>query len=75
MPGSSTTPGRSDLAMVRPKRVAVGAFALEGLYAQAKPPVYVVVDISEITDPEAYKAISQVPNASMPLQDGPHQPH
>jgi hypothetical protein len=22
MPGSSTTPGRSDLAMVRPKRVA-----------------------------------------------------
>ena len=25
MPGSSTTPGRSDLAMVRPKRVAYRA--------------------------------------------------
>ena len=30
--------------------VALGAIAVQGLHAQAKPPVYVVTDISEITD-------------------------
>lgn len=37
--------------------VALGAIAIQGLHAQAKPPVYYVVDISEMTDPEGYKAI------------------
>jgi hypothetical protein len=43
---------------------AVGAFAIQTLHAQAKPPAIVVVDISEITDPEGYKALSQRPAAS-----------
>ena len=36
--------------------VALGAIAVQGLNAQAKPPVYQVVDISELTDPDGYKA-------------------
>jgi uncharacterized protein (DUF1330 family) len=37
--------------------VAVGAVAVQGLHAQAKPPTYVVVDISKVTDPEGFKAL------------------
>jgi len=37
--------------------VAVGGAFVHGLKAQATPPVYVVVAISEITDPEGFKAI------------------
>ena len=33
--------------------VAVGAFAIQGLYAQAKPPVYFVVE-NEISDVQGY---------------------
>ena len=47
--------------------VALGASAIQGLHAQAKPPVYAIVDITAITDPDGYKAISQVPNADMPI--------
>ena len=36
---------------------ALGAAAIQALHAQVKPPVYVVVDISDITDPEGFKAI------------------
>ena len=43
---------------------ALGAVAIQALHAQAKPPAYVVVDISEITDPEGYKAIGQRSNAA-----------
>jgi uncharacterized protein (DUF1330 family) len=43
---------------------ALGAAAIQALHAQAKPPVYAVVDISEITDPEGYKAIGQRSNAA-----------
>jgi len=35
----------------------VGGMVVQGLQAQTTPPSYVVVDISEITDPEGYKAI------------------
>ena len=35
----------------------LGAIIVTGLHAQAKPPVYQVVDISEITDAEGYKTI------------------
>src|ERR1700677_1519539 len=35
----------------------VGGMAVQGLRAQTSPPSYVVVDISDITDPEGYKAI------------------
>jgi uncharacterized protein (DUF1330 family) len=34
-----------------------GAAAVQTLHAQGKPPVYVVTDISEITDPEGFKAV------------------
>jgi uncharacterized protein (DUF1330 family) len=44
--------------------IAVGAIAVQGLNAQTKPPVYVVVDFSEITDPEGYKALSGRSNAA-----------
>jgi uncharacterized protein (DUF1330 family) len=37
--------------------IAVGGTVIQGLHAQATPPAYVVVDISDITDPEGFKAI------------------
>jgi uncharacterized protein (DUF1330 family) len=37
--------------------IAVGAAVIQGLHAQAVPAAYVVVDISDITDPEGFKAI------------------
>jgi uncharacterized protein (DUF1330 family) len=37
--------------------VAVGAAVIQGLHAQGAPPAYVVVDISDFTDPEGFKAI------------------
>jgi uncharacterized protein (DUF1330 family) len=42
--------------------VGLGGAAIQGLHAQAKPPVYAVVDISEITDPEGFKALGQRSN-------------
>jgi len=46
--------------------LAVGAAAIGGLYAQAKPPAYVIIDISETLDVDAYiKAVSAAePNAT-----------
>jgi uncharacterized protein (DUF1330 family) len=37
--------------------VAVGGAIMQGLHAQAKPPVHVVVDIYDITDADGFKAI------------------
>ena len=37
--------------------VVAGGAIMQGLHAQAKPPVYVVVDIFDVTDPEGFKAI------------------
>jgi uncharacterized protein (DUF1330 family) len=36
--------------------VALGASAIQGLHAQAKPPVYAIVEIDEIIDPATYAA-------------------
>jgi len=36
--------------------VAIGATAIQGLHAQAKPPTYVVVAVRKINDADAYKA-------------------
>jgi uncharacterized protein (DUF1330 family) len=36
--------------------LGLGAIATRGLHAQAKPPVYVVIDISEITDADGFRA-------------------
>ena len=41
---------------------ALGAAVIQGLHAQAKPPVYIVTDISEVTDSEGFKAVGQRPN-------------
>jgi len=43
---------------------AIGGAVIQGLHAQAKPPVYVVIDINEITDADGYKVLSQRPSAS-----------
>jgi uncharacterized protein (DUF1330 family) len=36
---------------------AAGGSAIQVLHAQATPPAYSIVDISEITDPEGFKAL------------------
>jgi uncharacterized protein (DUF1330 family) len=36
---------------------AIGATAIQGLHAQAKPPTYVVVAIRKINDADSFKAI------------------
>ena len=38
--------------------VSLGAVGIEGLGAQSRPPTYFIVDISEITDPEGFKALA-----------------
>ena len=48
--------------------VALGAAAIQAVYAQAKTPVYAVIEITTITDPEGYDAIRKVPNANMPIR-------
>jgi uncharacterized protein (DUF1330 family) len=44
--------------------VALGAIAIQGLHAQAKGPVYFVSDITEVTDPEGFKAVGERSTAS-----------
>jgi uncharacterized protein (DUF1330 family) len=43
--------------------VAVGAFAVQGLHAQAKPPTYVVIEIAKTPDSEGFKAVTSSPAA------------
>ena len=43
--------------------VGIGALAVQGLHAQAKPPAYVVIDIAKMTDPEGFKAVTSSPAA------------
>jgi len=45
------------LALTLLAGVAIGATAVQGLHAQAKPPTYVVVAIRKINDADSYKAI------------------
>jgi hypothetical protein len=40
---------------------ALGATALQGLHAQAKPPAYFVIEINKVTDAEGFKVITQRP--------------
>jgi uncharacterized protein (DUF1330 family) len=35
----------------------LGAAAIQGLHAQAKAPVYVIVDIADVTNPESFKTL------------------
>ena len=39
--------------------IALGALAIQGLHAQAKPPAYVVVAIQSIIDPAGLKAVAE----------------
>ena len=39
----------------------LGAAAMKGLHAQAKPPAYFIVEINKINDAEGFKAITQRP--------------
>ena len=39
-----------------------GAAAVQGIHVLAKPPVYAVVDIDQITDPEGFKVVGQRSN-------------
>jgi uncharacterized protein (DUF1330 family) len=43
---------------------ALGATAIQGLHAQAKPPVYQVTVIDEITDPAGFAAVGGRSNAA-----------
>ena len=52
------------LALTMLAGTALGAAAIQALHAQAKPPVYVVIDIADITDPEGFKALGQRSNAA-----------
>ena len=42
----------------------VGAAAISALHAQGTKPGYAVVDISEVTDPEAFKGITTSPTTT-----------
>jgi hypothetical protein len=44
--------------------VALGAAAITGLNAQTKPPAYVIINVSKITDPEGFKAVLNSSRAS-----------
>jgi uncharacterized protein (DUF1330 family) len=55
---------RIALGMVMLAGVAIGATAIQGLHAQAKPQAIVVVDIGEIIDPDGFKVIPASPATS-----------
>jgi uncharacterized protein (DUF1330 family) len=42
----------------------LGAVAVQTLQAQAKPPTYVVIDITDVTDPGGFKAVTSSTAAS-----------
>ena len=48
------------LAIALAAGVALGAAGVEGLSAQSRPPTYYVVDFSEVTDPEGFKALAPI---------------
>jgi uncharacterized protein (DUF1330 family) len=53
---------RYGVAMVMCVATALGAAAVTGLRAQPKPPVYIVIEVSEMLDAEAFaKAVSTAP--------------
>jgi uncharacterized protein (DUF1330 family) len=48
---------RYKVALAMLAGTGLGAAAIQGLGAQAKPPIYVVIAIQKITDAEAYKPL------------------
>jgi uncharacterized protein (DUF1330 family) len=55
---------RYGMALALLAGVGLGAAAIQGLHAQAKPPAYVVIDISDVSDPEGFKAVTTSAAAS-----------
>jgi hypothetical protein len=41
---------------------ALGGAVIQALHAQAKPPIYAIVEVNEIGDAAAYSKVSQRPN-------------
>jgi uncharacterized protein (DUF1330 family) len=41
--------------------IAIGATAIQGLHAQAKPPAYLIIEINKVTDADGFKVITQTP--------------
>ena len=41
--------------------IGLGAAAVQGLHAQAKPPACMIIEINKINDPEGFKVITQRP--------------
>ena len=58
------TNSKNKTAVALLSAMALGAVAIQGLHAQAKPPTYVVIDIANMTDPEGFKAVPTSPGAS-----------
>jgi uncharacterized protein (DUF1330 family) len=50
--------------------IAIGAAAIQGLHAQAKPPVYAVIPILKVTDADTFKQIGPKADAAMPALGG-----
>ena len=53
---------KNNIAIALAAGIAIGGAAIQTLDAQAKPPAYIVYDISDITDPEGFKALGQRSN-------------
>lgn len=41
---------------------ALGTSIAQGLHAQAMPPAIAIIDVSGVTDPEGFKAVTQTPD-------------
>jgi len=50
--------------------VALGAMAIKGLNAQTKPPAYVVIDISAMTDPAGFNTVLTANSAASTAELG-----
>ena len=48
----------------------LGAAVVQGLHAQAKPPIYVVIAVQKITDAEAYKPLPEKGQAAAEAAGG-----
>ena len=53
------------VALVVATGLGIGAVAIRGLHAQTKPPVYVVMEINEITDADGFKALLKTDPSSV----------
>jgi len=58
--------GKYKIALAILGAAAFGGLAVQGLHAQAKPPVDVVIDIAEIVDAQSQRVNTERPIASTP---------